>query len=136
MKKLFVLAMAAALFGCAVNSYAKTERSQAAKNHFKHSNPCPSNGKNQGPCPGYIIDHINPIACGGADASSNMQWQTVADGKAKDKWERSGCGGKAANDLVYDSSGSGVYQLGSKGGCYTLSSSGKKRYVDHSKCGG
>jgi hypothetical protein len=24
--------------------------------------------------------------------SSNMQWQTVADAKAKDKWERKQCG--------------------------------------------
>jgi hypothetical protein len=27
----------------------------------------------------------------GADAPSNMQWQTTAEGKAKDKWERVGC---------------------------------------------
>jgi len=25
--------------------------------------------------------------CGGADATSNMQWQTIAAGKAKDKTE-------------------------------------------------
>jgi hypothetical protein len=41
--------------------------------------------------PGYVIDHIVPLACGGADAPSNMQWQTVAAAKAKDKWERKGC---------------------------------------------
>ena len=40
---------------------------------------------------GYVIDHIVPLACGGADAPSNMQWQTKADAKAKDKWERKGC---------------------------------------------
>ena len=34
------------------------------------------------------VDHVKALACGGADAPSNMQWQTVADGKAKDKWER------------------------------------------------
>lgn len=28
----------------------------------------------------------------GEDAPSNMQWQTVADAKAKDKWERKECG--------------------------------------------
>jgi hypothetical protein len=28
---------------------------------------------------------------GGTDAPSNMQWQSVAEGKAKDKWERKGC---------------------------------------------
>jgi hypothetical protein len=31
------------------------------------------------------------MACGGADAPTNMQWQTVADGKAKDNWERKTC---------------------------------------------
>ena len=38
-----------------------------------------------------MIDHVKPLACGGADDPSNMQCQTVEDGKAKDKWERIGC---------------------------------------------
>jgi hypothetical protein len=37
--------------------------------------------------PGHVIDHIKPLACGGADTPSNLQWQTIAEGKAKDKWE-------------------------------------------------
>lgn len=41
--------------------------------------------------PGHVVDHKVPLACGGADAPSNMQWQTVAEGKAKDKVERQGC---------------------------------------------
>ena len=41
-------------------------------------------------CPGYVIDHIKPLTCNGADDPSNMQWQTKAEGKAKDKWERKG----------------------------------------------
>jgi hypothetical protein len=40
---------------------------------------------------GHIVDHVKPLACGGADYPSNMQWQTVAEAKAKDKWERKGC---------------------------------------------
>lgn len=40
---------------------------------------------------GYVVDHVVPLACGGADNPSNMQWQTKADAKAKDKWERKGC---------------------------------------------
>jgi hypothetical protein len=40
---------------------------------------------------GYVIDHIVPLACGGADSPSNMQWQTTAEVKAKDKVERKGC---------------------------------------------
>jgi hypothetical protein len=35
-----------------------------------------------------VIDHINPLECGGADAPFNMQWQTIAEGKAKDRLEK------------------------------------------------
>ena len=71
------------------DKHGKIKRSGAAKDAFKRENPCPSTGKSSGSCPGYVIDHKNPLECGGADAPSNMQWQTVADGKAKDKTERS-----------------------------------------------
>lgn len=37
--------------------------------------------------PGYVIDHIIPIKRGGCDCAANMQWQTVAEGKAKDRKE-------------------------------------------------
>ena len=40
---------------------------------------------------GYVVDHIVPLTCGGADAPANMQWQTKEEGKAKDKTERIGC---------------------------------------------
>jgi len=66
---------------------ARTPRSYQAKAEFKHLHPCPANGKTRGPCPGYIIDHIKPLKRGGADRPDNMQWQTVEDGKLKDKWE-------------------------------------------------
>lgn len=71
-----------------VGSNGKIKRSTAAKDSFKREHPCPANGHTSGSCPGYVIDHVNPLECGGADAPSNMQWQTVADGKAKDKTER------------------------------------------------
>jgi hypothetical protein len=38
-----------------------------------------------------VIDHIVPLACGGVDSPSNMQWETIAAGKAKDRTERAGC---------------------------------------------
>ncbi len=66
-------------------------RSTAAKNAFKKANPCPADGATSGSCPGYVIDHVKPLACGGADGPSNMQWQTVTVGKAKDRVERKGC---------------------------------------------
>src|SRR2546429_250504 len=33
--------------------------------------------------PGHVVDHRMPLACGGADAPSNMQWQTTEDAKAR-----------------------------------------------------
>lgn len=42
--------------------------------------------------PGFVIDHIVPLACGGRDLPSNMQWQTRAEARAKDKVERTACG--------------------------------------------
>ena len=41
--------------------------------------------------PGHVVDDVVPLACGGADDPSNMQWQTTEEGKAKDKVERKGC---------------------------------------------
>jgi hypothetical protein len=38
-----------------------------------------------------VKDHIIPLACGGLDDPANLQWQTTAEGEAKDKWERRGC---------------------------------------------
>ncbi len=69
------------------DSHGKIERSEHAKNDFKRSHPCPSTGKSSGSCPGYVIDHVVPLKRGGADAPYNMQWQTEAAAKAKDRWE-------------------------------------------------
>jgi hypothetical protein len=70
------------------DSHGRIKRSNAAKDAFKRSQPCPATGKSTGGCPGYVIDHVKPLECGGPDDPSNMQWQTIADGKAKDKTER------------------------------------------------
>jgi hypothetical protein len=67
-------------------------RSSSAKAEFKRTHPCPANGARSGPCGGYVIDHIVPLACGGPDTPANMQWQTAADAKAKDRWELKTCG--------------------------------------------
>jgi hypothetical protein len=41
--------------------------------------------------PGYVVAYRKPLACGGADDVSNLQWLTIAEAKAKDKSERKGC---------------------------------------------
>lgn len=73
------------------HSSLKNVRSAPAKRSFRASNPCPATGKTTGSCKGYVVDHKTPLACGGADAPSNMQWQTTAEAKLKDKTERAGC---------------------------------------------
>ena len=70
------------------SSHGKIKRSRTARAAFMRQHPCPSTGKTHGHCPGYIVDHVCALECGGADNPSNMQWQTVADAKAKDKTER------------------------------------------------
>ncbi len=72
-------------------AYGEEIRSHTVLRHFQLTHPCPSTGRPHGDCPGYVKDHINPLACGGPDTVNNLQWQTITDGKAKDKWERIGC---------------------------------------------
>jgi hypothetical protein len=58
---------------------------------FKRHNPCPATGERRGSCPGYVVDHVVPLCAGGPDAVGNLQWQTIADGKTKDREERRLC---------------------------------------------
>jgi hypothetical protein len=69
------------------DSHGRLVRSEAAKDDFKRSNPCPSTGTGSGSCPGYVVDHVVPLKEGGADAPNNMQWQTQEAAKEKDKSE-------------------------------------------------
>jgi hypothetical protein len=68
-----------------------------------------------------------------------MQWQTVAEGKEKDQWERIGCQPKAAGQdgrlaasrfAPYASVAAGqrVY-TGPRGGRFTISAGGRKHYL-------
>jgi len=34
-----------------------------------------------------VVDQIRPLGCAGTDVPSNIQWQTAAEAKVKDKWE-------------------------------------------------
>jgi hypothetical protein len=70
---------------------ADSARSFKAEVLFRLNNPCPTTGETRGECRGYVIDRIIPQACGGTEDPSNMQWQTIAEAKAKDRWERIGC---------------------------------------------
>lgn len=67
-------------------------RSAAALAAFKKIYPCPATGKSIGACPGWAIDHVIPLACGGCDFVSNFQWlPNELKSKAvigKDRFER------------------------------------------------
>lgn len=62
-------------------------RSREARAAFQCGHPCPSTGEQDGPCPGYVVDHIVALKRGGADLPSNMQWQTIEAAKEKDRIE-------------------------------------------------
>lgn len=59
---------------------------------FKKEHPCPVNNAVSGSCPGWAIDHVIPLACGGCDAVSNLQWLPNGIKSAavigKDRFER------------------------------------------------
>ena len=59
---------------------------------FKKIHPCPVTGLSTGACPGWQMDHIIPLACGGCDSVNNMQWLPVGIKTAavigKDRFER------------------------------------------------
>ena len=57
----------------ASNTNGKIARSAKAKDDFMKQSGYPK-GR-----PGYVVDHVVPLECGGADAPSNMQWQTTFD---------------------------------------------------------
>jgi hypothetical protein len=67
---------------CQRDGHGRIERSEKAKGDFMKQSGYPD-GR-----PGYVVDHVRALECGGPDVPSNMQWQTVADAKAKDHIER------------------------------------------------
>ena len=69
------------------DSNGRIARSSTAKQEFERTHPCPATGKTSGPCRGYVVDHVVPLKRGGPDTPSNMQWQTEAEAKAKDRIE-------------------------------------------------
>jgi hypothetical protein len=62
-------------------------RDRAQVRAFRQLNPCPATGKTGGPCGGWVVDHVVALCRQGPDASANMAWMQVVDGKLKDKFE-------------------------------------------------
>ena len=72
-------------------------RRAAVRDAFLFAHPCPSTGLREGRCDGWQVDHVIPLACGGCDAVSNMQWLPlslkIAPVVGKDRFERKIYGG-------------------------------------------
>ena len=67
-------------------------RSSIVITAFKKIHPCPSTGLSTGACPGWAVDHILPLKCGGCDSVSNMAYMPLVlkSGPGtlpKDRWE-------------------------------------------------
>jgi hypothetical protein len=86
--RIFVLLAASST---AFAAAADPKRSFKAEVLFRLAHPCPGTGETHGACTGYVIDRIVPLVCGGAEEPGNMQWQTLAEAREKDRWERIGC---------------------------------------------
>lgn len=89
------LLAAATLMACAV-AWGDAEASKAKRDlreryAFQRENPCPVNGAKYGPCPGYVIDHVEPLCAAGPDKRANMQWLTVAAHREKSRVDRARC---------------------------------------------
>ncbi len=84
---LFAAAVTLAARGRAYRRAPAVRRSRAVTAEFQRWHPCPSTGKRYGACPGWIKDHRIPLCKGGPDAAWNLEWQTVAAAKAKDRVE-------------------------------------------------
>lgn len=81
-----------ALVATLCTAEAATARDPKQRAAFVKTHPCPATmPHSKRSCPGFVVDHIQALDCGGADRPENMQWQTVAEAKAKDRIERREC---------------------------------------------
>lgn len=69
------------------------KRRSAVTAAYRRIHPCPVTGLHDGPCPGWQMNHIIPLASGGCDAVVNLMWlpvqvKTCTDPWCVDRWER------------------------------------------------
>lgn len=82
----FIAGLFLALF--AYLSFAAEPRSKITTSRFRAQVACPSTGKFIGPCPGWVMDHLHSLRCGGKDVPENLWWQPLVEAQAKDLAEK------------------------------------------------
>lgn len=91
MHRLITLTLVCLLLSFVPSLGVSANRSAAERVAFIREHPCPSTGQRHGACPGYVVDHIQPLCAFGPDHRSNMQWQPRAESLRKDADERREC---------------------------------------------
>ena len=89
-----MLACCTVLLHMSTEVHAEARRSPAIRAEFVRAHPCPSTGATRGPCPGWQVDHIEALVCGGRDELRNLQWLPVAEHRAKTRVEVKLCRGR------------------------------------------
>lgn len=79
---------------------AKSVRDPKVRAEFQRLNPCPNKewqirpgtqGGRRGACPGFQVDHVIALVCGGRDSVDNLQWLSVEAHKAKTREDIKNC---------------------------------------------
>lgn len=83
MKKIVVVLLTLVCFNAAADC-----RSAKVKHKFDALNGYPKGRK------GYVVDHVCSLYNGGLDIIENLQYQTIAEGKKKDRLENTPLGKK------------------------------------------
>jgi hypothetical protein len=71
-RAMLIFATLAVCVALSISASAKEHRSASVKREFQLTHPCPATGRTSGACPGYVKDHILPLACDGPDAVANL----------------------------------------------------------------
>ena len=79
-----VFLLVAGVFNALLSLY---EHNQARETFVQRS-PCPSTGREEGACPGWVIGYEVPLCSGGSENPDNMQWQPAVEADARARQRR------------------------------------------------
>jgi hypothetical protein len=91
MKPVTIVLTALLLVSMSLPEAMASNRSWQVRDSFRKRTPCPATGERNGRCPGWEIDHIQPLCSGGRDDLSNLQWLTVEEHKIKTRSDLLAC---------------------------------------------
>lgn len=70
---------------------ADDSRATSVMQAFRQGHPCPATGSLRGKCPGYVVDHVEPLCAGSSETADGLQWQTLSQVTAKNGWDQQYC---------------------------------------------